>query len=396
MAAVAFREMRRAGKAASQGHVDHAHIGLHQQIACFLQPQLHIVALGAAIQVAAEQAFQLPGRHADLFGQIGGRHRVFDIAFHHLDDLAQFGVPHTDPGGDRQALAVLIGADGGVDQLIGHGVGQIFALIRRDDLEHKVNRGGAARCGPAVAIHHKDRLGQFDLLELLQKAVLILPMDGGLLAIKQPRLGDGIGPGAKPAHCHPAPRLAAQPVQHALGRGTLHIDAAADQHNVIPLNLIQPDVEFEGCAVRAGHEVALTCQHPAVKLLARDPVGNAQGLDGAGKGQHCKALKQQKNKALGAGGLGDRGGLALKVGHLATCLCRFRCKETGIAPLCKANPPDFSPFPPLHPPHFSLYRAAIPLTKGQGHDQGLEKVGLARKTARADAGLSRCRRTGFG
>ena len=140
MAAIAFGKMRRAGKAAGERHVDHAHVGLHQQIACFLQPQLHIVALGAAVQVAAEQAFQLPGRHADLFGQIGGRHRVFDVAFHHLDHLTQLGVAHADPGRDRQALGVLIGADGGIDQLIGHGVGDILAMIRRDHLQHQVQR----------------------------------------------------------------------------------------------------------------------------------------------------------------------------------------------------------------------------------------------------------------
>jgi hypothetical protein len=66
--------------------------------------------------------------------------------------------------------------------------------------------------------------------------------------------------------------------------------------------------------------------------------------------------------------------------------------ETGIAPLRKAIPPEITPFPPLHSPQISLYRAAIPLTKGQSHDQGLEKVGLARETAGADAGLSRYRK----
>ena len=36
-------------------------------------------------------------------------------------------MPHPDPGRDRQPLGVLIGADGGIDQLVGDGIGDVFA-----------------------------------------------------------------------------------------------------------------------------------------------------------------------------------------------------------------------------------------------------------------------------
>ena len=139
MAAIAFGKMRRAGEPAGQGHVDHAHVGLHQQVARFLQPQLHVVPLGRAVQIPTEQPLKLAGRHAYFLGQIGGRHRVFDIAFHHLDDLGQLWMPNADPGRDRQALRVLISADRRIDHLIGHGIGQILAMIRRDHLQHQVD-----------------------------------------------------------------------------------------------------------------------------------------------------------------------------------------------------------------------------------------------------------------
>ena len=62
MRPVTFGKMRRAGKTAGQRHVDHAQIGLHQQVAGPRQPQLHVIAFRRAVQVTAEKAFELAAK----------------------------------------------------------------------------------------------------------------------------------------------------------------------------------------------------------------------------------------------------------------------------------------------------------------------------------------------
>jgi hypothetical protein len=68
MRPVAFRKMRGAGEAAGQRDVDDAHIRLQQQVPRLLQAKLHVIALGGAVEVAGEQAFQLAGGHAHILG----------------------------------------------------------------------------------------------------------------------------------------------------------------------------------------------------------------------------------------------------------------------------------------------------------------------------------------
>lgn len=99
LGAVAFREMRRRSEAAGQRHVDDAHVGLQQQAARLLEPQLHVIALGAAIEVAAEQALELAGRHAHLRRKIRRAHRILDGALHALHHRDELGVAHADARG---------------------------------------------------------------------------------------------------------------------------------------------------------------------------------------------------------------------------------------------------------------------------------------------------------
>ncbi len=55
MVPIAFGKVRWGSEPAGQRHVDHRHIGLQQQVPRPLQPQPHIVALGRAVQIPAEQ-----------------------------------------------------------------------------------------------------------------------------------------------------------------------------------------------------------------------------------------------------------------------------------------------------------------------------------------------------
>jgi hypothetical protein len=119
-----------------------------------------------------------------------------------------FRVAHADARGDRQPLRVLVGADRGVDQLIGDEVGQVLAMVVGDDLEHQVDRRRAARGGDPVAVDHEDRLRQGHVLEFLGETVLVLPVDRRALAVQQPRLGQRVARRAEPAHHRALARLA--------------------------------------------------------------------------------------------------------------------------------------------------------------------------------------------
>ena len=103
---------------------------------------------------------------------------------------------HADPGRDRQPLLVLVGADRGVDHLVGDEVGELGPVPAGDQLQHQVGRGGAAGGGVAVAVDDVDVRGELDLGEVLLEAVAVLPVDGAAAAVEQPRLGDHLRAGA--------------------------------------------------------------------------------------------------------------------------------------------------------------------------------------------------------
>ena len=232
-----------------------------------------------------------------ILGQIRRADRILDVLLHHLDDLGELGMPDPDPRRDRQALRVLIGADRGIDELVGDGVGDLFAVILGDDLQHHVDRGGAAGGGHAVAIHDENRFRQLHLLELLKEAVLVFPVDGCTLAIEKAGLGDRVGAGAEPADGCAAPRLAPQPVEDRLGGRLLNVDAAADKHGVLALDLAEAHVEFEGGAVRAGAlDPALAGEHPGIGVAPEDAVGDPERFDSAREGQHGESVEKQEHE----------------------------------------------------------------------------------------------------
>ena len=107
---------------------------------------------------------------------------------------------HADPCGDRQTLRVLVRADRGIDQLVGHRIGELFPVIFGDELQHQVDGGRATCRRHPVAVDDEDRLCQLYFEEFFGKAVLVLPVDGRALAIEKARLGQRIASRAKPAH----------------------------------------------------------------------------------------------------------------------------------------------------------------------------------------------------
>ena len=309
MRAVAFRKMRRRREAASQRDIDDTQIGLHQQVARPSQPQLHVIPLGAAVQIAPEQAFQLPCGHADFLGQFSRRDGFLDGVFHSLDHPAQTRVPHADSRGDRQALNIAVRADVGVNQLVGDSVGQVLAVIVGDHRQNQVQRRRSARRGQPVSVNHKDRFRQVGFGELLQKAIAVFPVDRRAAIVQKPGSGQRMGAGAQPADHRPLARHLAQPVLDRRCCRLTHVNATADHDHIVAPHLLERGIDANRHA--AGTADILTPfadNRPAIQGLAAHAVGDAQGLDGGGKGQHREFVEQQKDEAALARRLGGNTG----------------------------------------------------------------------------------------
>ena len=233
---------------------------------------------------------------------------------------------HADPGWDREALGILVGADRGVDQLIGDQIGQLLAMIGGDDFQHQVDRGRATcRCDP-VAINHKDRLGQSDILKFFGEAVLVFPMDRGAFAIQKTGLGERVARGAQPADDWPFARFPAEPVQEPLIRRPLHVNATTEQNDVIAPNLFEIVIEFvanPGAAI--DHLAAFASEGPFIERLACHTVGDPQCLHRAGEAEHGKLVQQHE--------------------HIAFRLVRHAVFQAGHAPV-----PFFLPSGPIDGP----------------------------------------------
>src|SRR3546814_13238129 len=76
-------------EAAGQRHVDHRHVGLQQQQAGLVEPQLEIVARRRAVQVLAEQALELAGGEVGAACQLAAAERLLQVLLHGRDHRQQ-------------------------------------------------------------------------------------------------------------------------------------------------------------------------------------------------------------------------------------------------------------------------------------------------------------------
>jgi len=230
---------------------------------------------------------------------------IIPITAESLGYRRKLGVANADPGGDREPLRVLVGADRRIDQLVGHGIRQIGAMIVGDQLQHQVDRGRAAGGGDPVAVYHEDGLRESHLLEVLGETVLVLPVDGRAPPVEQPRPGERVSGRAKPAHHGAAPRLAPQPV-HDLARGRgLHVEAAADEDRVLARHLVEAHVELVSDAGRTLHGIAALARDPPdIEIAPGHAIGDTQRLDRAGEAEHREPVEQQEDEPArpGVGG----------------------------------------------------------------------------------------------
>jgi CO/xanthine dehydrogenase FAD-binding subunit len=341
--AVALGKVRGRGEAAGQRHVDDAHVGLHQQVARLLQPHVHVVLLGAfAVQIAAEQAFQLPRGQptsaAMTEGDTGSSiaPSIIWITWASLGWRTPIRV-----GTDRRWVSGRCGS-----RHRSAGRPRHSPRPRHGRRRSASASGRSTRCRPlssSGAVDHEDRLGQPHIREVLGKAVLVLPVDRGAAPdpAARPRPAYARRCKARPPR-HPAPRFAPQPVQHALGRRLGHVDARRR-----PGSCRRGRSRSGPCRPRTSGR----WNRPPVARLPRPaprhrqgvphPVGDAQAVERPGKGQKRETRQQQKDEAPRLGGVGR--GLNWHGRRGRGC----RCPTIPTPRRCTAVEAQLSKYPPL-------------------------------------------------
>ncbi len=125
--AVTLGEVGCGDEAAGDGDFDDGHGGLDEQVAGAVEADFEVVAGGRAAHLLPEQALDLAAREAGIVGDFEERQRLGEIGFHQLDDLQHLGILHAEAGPERQALAVVGGADAVCQVLFADAVDEALA-----------------------------------------------------------------------------------------------------------------------------------------------------------------------------------------------------------------------------------------------------------------------------
>ena len=132
-------------KPARQRNIRHGLIGLHQQIARLLQPQLHVIFLGRRVQKLAKQALKLARRDAQIIRDNRWGHGIVDPVFHDRNRLREMRIANTIARLQRDFLLGRCRAHGVIDHLIRHRERKLFAMIFFDQMQHQIGGRRAAR-----------------------------------------------------------------------------------------------------------------------------------------------------------------------------------------------------------------------------------------------------------
>jgi hypothetical protein len=170
----------------------------------------------------------------------------------------------------------------------------VVVEIVADDLQHHVERGGAAGAGKDIAVDLEQVGEDIDLREGFLEAGQVFPVDGAALVLKQAGGAERMGAGAQAADLDAAIVFLAQPCGKRLRLVALDVEAAADEYDRRPafaehqLALIVNggvDADFDA-AGRGDRLAGLAGQTPFIGFVAKHAVGCAQRFDGRGKRDH--------------------------------------------------------------------------------------------------------------
>lgn len=115
--------------------------GLAEQVPCLVQSQVAVKPYQAQSHSIAEQALQMARAHVGQSGKLFNRQWVGDMSFHHVHGGHQNWVMQLIPFGSAGFLGVSCLSDSGVDEPIGHLLGQSDSVLRRDQRMHHIEWG---------------------------------------------------------------------------------------------------------------------------------------------------------------------------------------------------------------------------------------------------------------
>ena len=169
-------------------------------------------------------------------------------------------------------------------------------MVGGDDLEHEVDRGNPARRRPAVAVHDVDRLRQLHILEFLGETVLVFPVDRRLLAVQRPALARAWPPVQMPPMV--TPRRASRRSQLTTPFVVVRWISRPPQTRIVSSRSISSSPSSSRNVAPLEQDFSVPSPHSTqrVKRLARNPVGNAQGFDGPGKGDHRELVQKHEDE----------------------------------------------------------------------------------------------------
>ena len=103
---------------------------------------------------------------------------------------------HAQSGRQRHALMIVAVTDALVNELLGDGGSKLMAVLKRDHVQHHVERGGATRTGEPIAVDLEKFRRYFDPGKVLGKAGDVFPMDGAAIAVEQAGAGQDVAASA--------------------------------------------------------------------------------------------------------------------------------------------------------------------------------------------------------
>ena len=295
--------MRAGGKPAGQANLHNRLAGLLQQLAGAAQAQFQIIFGRHGVQVLLEQPFQLAAGDANIKGNVVGGQRFFNIGFHQAHCLGELGLAAANAGLQRNALALVAGANPFDAEHFRQLGGKVAAQLLANQRQHKVQRGRAAGAGAPVAVNFI-QIGRNDHIgKIIAEAVDFLPVQGGAVAGQQPGAGHPVAAGVQPGNKQLVRR---QQRQVALQQVYIHGQVNVfrhDEQGIQPGRVAEGEVGGDVHATARAHPFAFQTQGECFKHLAfGQHIGAGQRVHRQGPGRERELRQQQKAVAQGFAG----------------------------------------------------------------------------------------------
>ncbi|MNN41662.1 hypothetical protein D3C81_1557940 [compost metagenome] len=193
---------------------------------------------------------------------------------------------------------ILSRADTPEHELLRHLHRQLTAVGLRNQVEHQINRGGAARAGDTPPIDFEQLLGSLQAWVVFLERFQRFPVHGSAVAVEQAGLGQHHRAGIDATEYHPVMIQTAQRLLQWRPITGQRLETGDDQQNTARLARAQRRIGVYRHPIAGLHRAAIQAQHlPAVRR-AFEPVGHAQWFQRTDKAHGREAWQQQEMNDL--------------------------------------------------------------------------------------------------